>query len=92
MLRLYAGCCRTPVANIPSPEIAFVGISHSFSVAAGNHELECAAWLLVRSSATRFDAECLRLINEVLFGDDDVVDAFAVEVTRGCQLSWPRSS
>jgi Family of unknown function (DUF6151) len=25
---VYAGCCRTPVAHIPSPKIAFVGIPH----------------------------------------------------------------
>jgi hypothetical protein len=35
MLRVYAGCCRTPVAHVPSPRLAFVGIPHSF--------LRCAA-------------------------------------------------
>jgi hypothetical protein len=30
MLRVYAGCCRTPVAHVPSPKIAFVGIPHLF--------------------------------------------------------------
>jgi hypothetical protein len=30
ILRVYAGCCRTPVAHVPSPKIAFVGIPHLF--------------------------------------------------------------
>jgi len=30
ILRVYAGCCRTPVANVPSPKLAFVGIPHLF--------------------------------------------------------------
>jgi hypothetical protein len=30
MLRVFAGCCRTPVAHIPSPKLAFVGIPHLF--------------------------------------------------------------
>jgi Family of unknown function (DUF6151) len=30
LLRVYAGCCRTPVAHVPSPKIAFVGIVHLF--------------------------------------------------------------
>jgi hypothetical protein len=30
MLRVFAGCCRTPVAHVPSPKIAFVGIPHLF--------------------------------------------------------------
>jgi hypothetical protein len=30
VLRVYAGCCRTPVAHLPSPKIAFVGIPHLF--------------------------------------------------------------
>jgi hypothetical protein len=30
ILRVYAGCCRTPVAHVPSPRVAFVGIPHLF--------------------------------------------------------------
>jgi hypothetical protein len=30
ILRVYAGCCRTPVAHVPSPKVAFVGIPHLF--------------------------------------------------------------
>jgi hypothetical protein len=30
MLRVFAGCCRTPVAHVPSPKLAFVGIPHLF--------------------------------------------------------------
>src|SRR5688572_15115771 len=30
LLRVYAGCCRTPVAHVPSPQLAFVGIPHLF--------------------------------------------------------------
>jgi hypothetical protein len=30
LLRVYAGCCRTPVAHVPSPKLAFVGIPHLF--------------------------------------------------------------
>jgi hypothetical protein len=30
MLRVYAGCCRTPVAHVPSPKMAFVGIPQLF--------------------------------------------------------------
>src|SRR5688572_9314938 len=30
ILRVYAGCCRTPVAHVPSPKLAFVGIPHLF--------------------------------------------------------------
>ncbi|HWO09842.1 MAG TPA: DUF6151 family protein [Polyangiaceae bacterium] len=30
LLRVYAGCCRTPVAHVPSAKLAFVGIVHSF--------------------------------------------------------------
>jgi hypothetical protein len=30
LLRVYAGCCRTPVAHVPSPKMAFVGIPHLF--------------------------------------------------------------
>jgi hypothetical protein len=30
MLRVFAGCCRTPVAHVPSPQLAFVGIPHLF--------------------------------------------------------------
>jgi hypothetical protein len=30
ILRVYAGCCRTPVAHVPSAKIAFVGIPHLF--------------------------------------------------------------
>jgi hypothetical protein len=30
MLRFYASCCRTPVANVPHPRMAFVGIPRPF--------------------------------------------------------------
>lgn len=30
VLRVYAGCCRTPVAHVPSPRMAFVGLPHLF--------------------------------------------------------------
>jgi hypothetical protein len=30
ILRVYASCCRTPVAHVPSPKWAFVGIPHLF--------------------------------------------------------------
>lgn len=30
ILRVYTGCCGTPVAHVPSPRLAFVGIPHSF--------------------------------------------------------------
>jgi hypothetical protein len=30
ILRVYASCCRTPVAHVPSPKLAFVGIPHLF--------------------------------------------------------------
>jgi hypothetical protein len=30
ILRVYTGCCRTPVAHVPSPKLAFVGIPHLF--------------------------------------------------------------
>jgi hypothetical protein len=30
ILRVYAGCCRTPVAHVPSPRVAFVGLPHLF--------------------------------------------------------------
>lgn len=30
LLRVYAGCCRTPVAHVPSPQLAFIGIPHLF--------------------------------------------------------------
>jgi hypothetical protein len=30
MLRFYTSCCRTPVANVPHPKMAFVGIPRSF--------------------------------------------------------------
>jgi hypothetical protein len=30
MLRVFTGCCRTPVVHVPSPRIAFVGIPHLF--------------------------------------------------------------
>lgn len=30
ILRVYSECCRTPVAHVPSPKIAFVGIPHLF--------------------------------------------------------------
>jgi len=30
ILRVYAGCCRTPVAHVPSPKVAFIGIPHLF--------------------------------------------------------------
>jgi hypothetical protein len=30
MLRVFAGCCRTPVAHVPSPRLAFMGIVHLF--------------------------------------------------------------
>lgn len=31
ILRVYAGCCRTPVAHVPSAKMAFVGIPHLFT-------------------------------------------------------------
>lgn len=30
ILRVYAGCCRTPVAHVPSANMAFIGIPHLF--------------------------------------------------------------
>jgi hypothetical protein len=30
LFRFYAGCCRTPVANMAGPRIPFVGIAHPF--------------------------------------------------------------
>lgn len=30
LLRVYAGCCRTPIAHVPSAKLAFVGITHLF--------------------------------------------------------------
>jgi hypothetical protein len=30
MLRFYTSCCRTPVANVPHPKMAFVGIPRPF--------------------------------------------------------------
>lgn len=30
MLRFHASCCRTPVANVPHPKMAFVGIPRPF--------------------------------------------------------------
>jgi hypothetical protein len=30
ILRVYASCCRTPVAHVPSAKMAFVGIPHLF--------------------------------------------------------------
>ena len=30
ILRVYASCCKTPVAHVPSPKLAFVGIPHLF--------------------------------------------------------------
>lgn len=38
ILRVYAACCRTPVANVPSPQIAFVGIPHLFMRHEGGSE------------------------------------------------------
>ncbi len=31
ILRVYSGCCHTPVAHVPSPKLAFVGIPHAFT-------------------------------------------------------------
>jgi hypothetical protein len=31
ILRVYTACCSTPVAHVPSPRIAFVGIPHAFT-------------------------------------------------------------
>lgn len=28
--RVYTACCKTPVAHVPSPRVAFVGIPHTF--------------------------------------------------------------
>lgn len=30
LLRWYVGCCNTPIAHVPSPKIAFVGVPHLF--------------------------------------------------------------
>jgi Family of unknown function (DUF6151) len=30
ILRVYTACCLTPVAHVPSPKLAFVGIPHLF--------------------------------------------------------------
>lgn len=29
ILRVYADCCRTPIAHVPSPHLAFVGVVHT---------------------------------------------------------------
>lgn len=31
ILRVYTACCSTPVAHVPSPKLAFVGIPHAFT-------------------------------------------------------------
>lgn len=31
LLRLYTACCNTPVAHVPSPKVAFLGIPHTFT-------------------------------------------------------------
>jgi hypothetical protein len=30
IFRVYTSCCNTPVAHVPSPKLAFVGIPHTF--------------------------------------------------------------
>jgi hypothetical protein len=50
ILRVYSACCRTPVAHVPSPKMAFVGIPHLFmrSRAAGITRDEVLGPLVLR--------------------------------------------